>query len=353
MNEPDDVELARRLRDHYRATATGEVPASLRATIEAGRLSHARGRSWRFGPAAAGAAALIVVIGGAFVVGSRPIAPAATPSPAVASGGSIAPSSTPASSVGPTASAASGITGEVAVLRGTAIRDAAATATDETPFLIGGTISIVMADCLVPPDFPETPLLRVCGDGMMIGNGRGFGGSPVVSDMLPTGPGLGFSEPAVVIRVHTHDERAATCPPAYLVECEHAIVVDQVVWRPGAGGSTAIPAVLSILPPQVDARQCDAREFGYVRCIAVVERARGMIGIGWPDVRSVTLARPSGGGVSLGSLAIANVLILRVDGTEHDVEVRCLFLRSASLLCGPSTVEVIVPSPAVSTPPSR
>ena len=344
MKEPDDVELARRLRDHYRATATGEVPASLRATIEAGRRSRARRRAWRFGPAAAGAAALIVVIGGAFVVGSRPIRPAATQSQAVAPGGSIAPS-TLESSVGPPASAASGIAGEVAVLRGAAIRDAAATATDETPFLIGGTISIVMADCLVPPDFPETPLLRVCGDGMMIGNGRGFGGSPVVSDMLPTGPGLGFSEPAVVIRVHTHDERAATCPPAYLVECEHAIVVDQVVWRPEAGGSATIPAVLSILPPQVDARQCDARGFGYVRCIAVVERARGIIGIGWPDVRSVTLARPSGGGISLGSMAIADVLVHAFNGTEHDAQIRCKLLRSASLACGPSTVEPIRPSP--------
>lgn len=161
--------------------------------------------------------------------------------------------------------------------------------------------------------------------------------------MLPTGPGLRFNEPAIVLRVHAHDERAVTCPPAYRTQCEQAIVVEQVVWRPEADGSATIPAVLSILPPQVDPRQCDARGFVYVRCIAVVERARGIIGIGWPDVRSVTLALPSGGEDSAGSDAIADVAFHRLDGSDDDAQVRCLSFRSASLVCGPASIPTVMP----------
>lgn len=349
MTEHDDLELARRLRDHYRTTAAGDVPASLRATVRAGFAPGRSSRSWWIGPGAAAAAVLTVVLGTALIVGarpSRPVLPAATASPADPGGSGVAVSGPPASV--PPAPSSEVVAGEVAVLRGRAIRDAALAATDESPFLIGGRTAFVLADCAVPTDFPETPLLPVCGDGLvirdgLIGDERSFAGIALVTDSLPSGPGLGFNEPAVVVRVHTHDARAADCPPAYRVRCEQAVVVEQVVWRPETGRSATIPAVMSILPPQVDPGQCTALEFAFARCTAIVERARGMIAIAWPDILSVMVLPSTGGELSLGSQAIAEIAFQTRDGIDHATQVRCRLSEMASLVCGPVAIDVVPP----------
>jgi hypothetical protein len=108
------------------------------------------------------------------------------------------------------------------VLRGETIAAYVAAATDDTPFLIGGLIDFFfVVDCFVPPDFPETLLLRPCGGWPSIG-----GIALVTDDWHPT-PSQRY-----VLRVHVHDPRAADCPPAYREQCERAVVVDEVVWQP-------------------------------------------------------------------------------------------------------------------------
>lgn len=349
MNEPEDIDLDRRLRDHYRATAAGEVPSSLRATVLDGFAPDRRGPSWRMGlSGAAAVVALLVVVGGALVAGTRPVLPAATVPPPAASGGSSASMSTPGPSFSPSTSASSVIPGGVAVLQGAAIRDAAVAATDDTSFLIGGGIVYVMADCAVPVDFPETPLLRVCSDGMVIGNGRGFGGIPIVSDMTPPGPGLRFNEPAVVLRVHTHDERAVACPVAYRIRCEQAIVVEQVVWRAAAADATAIPDSLSLLPPQLDLKECTALALEVARCVAIVDRAKSNASVAWPAIETVELDPPDQ--IYLGGFEIAAVTFTLAAGTAEKVEVICSLTRAVGVVCGPATVQVIAPSPRPSTP---
>lgn len=347
MTEPEDIDLDRRLRDHYRATAAGEAPASLRATVRAG-FAPARGsRSWWIGPGAAAAAVLTLVLGTALIVGARParsVLPAATASPADPGGSGVAVSGPPASV--PPASSSGVVAGEVAVLRGKAIRDAALAATDESPFLIGGRTAFVLADCAVPTNFPETPLLRVCGDGLVIGDGligdqRPFGGIALVTDFLPSGPGLGFNEPAVVLRVHTHDARAADCPPAYRVRCEQAVVVEQVVWRPESGRSATIPEVMSILPPQVDPGQCTALGFAFVRCSAVIERARSIGSIAWPAIVTVKLEQNQ---MRRGGVEVAAVTFGLADGTAETVPVLCPTVTlTAGIICGQATVQPVSP----------
>lgn len=349
MTEPEDIDLARRLRDHYRATAAGEVPASLRARVRAGFAPGRSSRSWWIGPGAAAAVVLTVVLGTALIVGGRPsrsVPPAAAAAPADPDGASVAVSRPPASV--PPAPSSGVVAGEVAVLRGKAIRDAALAATDDAPFLIGGRTALVLADCAVPTNFPETPLLRVCGDGLvirdgLIGDERPFAGIALVTDFLPSGPGLGFNEPAVVVRVHTHDARAADCPPAYRARCEQAVVVEQVVWRPAAGGSTTIPEVMSILPPQVDPGQCAALEFTFVRCSAIIERARLVGLIAWPAVVTVKLEQNQ---MRRGGVEVAAVTFGLADGTADTVAVLCpTRTLTGGIICGQATVEPVSPKP--------
>lgn len=108
------------------------------------------------------------------------------------------------------------------VLRGDAIAAQVAAATDDTAFLIGGLIDFFgIADCYVPPDFPETPLLRPCGGWPSMQR------IPLVTDDWHPTPSQRY-----VLRVHVHDTRAADCPPAYQEQCERAVIVDEVVWQP-------------------------------------------------------------------------------------------------------------------------
>lgn len=117
------------------------------------------------------------------------------------------------------------------------------------PFLVGGWVVSSSADCFLPPDFPDTPLLAACGDGFHILSHSPdrtaeslLGGLRLVIDegigAFPTG-----MDPTV-LRVHAHDPRAADCPANYRARCEAAIVVDAVVWP--APSSTPSPTATDL-----------------------------------------------------------------------------------------------------------
>jgi hypothetical protein len=102
--------------------------------------------------------------------------------------------------------------------------------------LIAGQIAYVQADCYVPPDFPDTPLLAPCGDGFLLqgidGSGTTIRLAPVTYDgPLPTdGP--------IVVRAHAYDPLAADCPANYLRACQLAVVVDGIAWPSAAPSPT-------------------------------------------------------------------------------------------------------------------
>jgi hypothetical protein len=333
MSELDDLEIARRLRAHYRDSAIGDVPISLLAEVRAMHTSPERRSRPRARTFAAGAAVLVLVVGAALAVGRQGVTPPSSTSAAP----SLAPvDSAPA--VTPAPSHLALIDAEVPVLRGAAIPQAAVSASNDSAFLIGGGLSFVLADCLVPKDFPKTPLLSACGDGLMIS-----GGGPLVGEFEQSG--LTFLQGDVVLRVHVHDERAADCPSTYRPRCERALVVEQVVWRPGANGSDAIPATMSILPPQLEAGDCSTLSFKPAQCVAVVERARSIGSIPWPDVAVVRIERMNPRAVSLGSEAIASVLFQRLNGIETRIDVRCRLTDLRKSACASTEVQPVEPSP--------
>jgi hypothetical protein len=339
MTEPDDLELVRRLREHYRDTASDAVPSALHAEVREMLSSPVRRRRLPGGPLAAVAAVILVaVLGTVLAVGQRGAAPSsgasAPSSAAVVGAASAAPVGSLPSST-PQPSASQPIVGEMPVLHGSEIFGAVAGSDDASPFLIGGRILYALGDCATPPDFPETPLLRFFGDGLLIGGDDVSFGIPLVTDLEATQ--LQFAHGAAVLRVHTHDERAADCPPAYRARCQRALVVEQVVWRPT--GSAAIPTTMSILPPQVDPVGCSILSFEPARCIAVIERARSIGSIPWPDVAVVRIERMNPRAVPLGSKAIASVLFQRLNGIETRIDVRCKLTDLTSSVCGPTLVQ--------------
>jgi hypothetical protein len=113
------------------------------------------------------------------------------------------------------------------------------------PFLVGGWIGLVAADCAFSENFPETPLLAPCDDGVILfdepqGRGGNFAeGLRLVMDQS-VAIGLGPRDP-VVLRVHANDPRAEDCPISYRVRCQRAIVVEEIVW-PGAPRSSPTPS---------------------------------------------------------------------------------------------------------------
>jgi hypothetical protein len=340
VTDHDDAELARRLRDHYRSTEPEAVPAALEAEVRE-MLSSPTRRRVPGGPIAAVAAVLVVAVVGTAVAlnqrGASSSDPSAPASQHVA-GASPTPTMSQIPSISPTASPAPQF-GVVPVHRGSAIPVAVAAATDESPFLVGGQLAYVIADCSVRKDFPRTPLLEPCGGGLLIGSGDASG-TPLVNDGEHTG--LAGPDGELVIRVHTHDERAADCPPNYRLACERAVVVEQVVQRSLAGGGPPAPA-FSVLPPQLPTADCQSLSFEATRCAAVVERARATRTIAWPNVASVRIERPAA--VSLGSEGVAIVVFELRQGTDQRVDVRCRLLRGPSLVCGPLTIEAVPPSP--------
>jgi hypothetical protein len=181
-----------------------------------------------------GAAAVLAVV---LVVGSsmsfrNAISPPATPA-------SPETSATATSSPSPSAPAPSsiatypdGIPREIdgePVLRGDAIAIEAAERTDDRPFLIGGYGVIVLADCMIDPSAPTSPLIESCGGGRYLRDGPSGGvGVRFVIDEDFEGPSGGGGPQ--ILRVHVHDERAAACAKAIRLTCEHTMVAETQVW---------------------------------------------------------------------------------------------------------------------------
>ena len=330
MTDADETELTRRLRDHYRATAVEPPPALLQDEVHEMLSSSTRRRPSR-GPvlALAAAAAVVAVFGSTLVLGERGV-PGITVGATAPGPMATAPATGAAASDRPSPSAATEL-GFVEVLRGGAIGSAVLSASDETPFLIGGELSFMLADCFVPTDFPDTPLLRVCDDGLQM---QGVG--PLVGDLDRAG--LAGLQGAVVLRVHARDPLAADCPDAYRIRCERAIVVEQELWRRPADARAPIPARLSLLPVQLPVRECVEQDFDIGRCIAIVEQALRRERLRWPTIATVAFAPPDRSAISGGSVGLITVVFGLADGTTQRSEVRCLGLRSASLVCGPGTI---------------
>jgi hypothetical protein len=102
--------------------------------------------------------------------------------------------------------------------------------------LIAGQIAYVQADCYVPPDFPDTPLLAPCGDGFLL---QGIDGSGTTIRLAPvTYHGPLPTDGPIVVRAHAHDPLAADCPANYLRACQLAVVVDGIAWSSAAPSPT-------------------------------------------------------------------------------------------------------------------
>jgi hypothetical protein len=120
----------------------------------------------------------------------------------------------------------------------------AQTATDDTPFLVGGWRGgYVVAACIPrvhPPAEPTLdPLFDQC-SGYVIRDGPGADRSairiPPVAN-LPDAPG------PIVVRVHVHDLHADECGGGPTSLCEQAFVLDAVVWAGDAETETSPLAI--------------------------------------------------------------------------------------------------------------
>jgi len=107
-------------------------------------------------------------------------------------------------------------------------------AVDDTPFLVGGPLVYVIADCMLEPELPESPLLQPCSQGNLALD-LGARVVRLVWDELLAPAG----DAPIVLRVHVHDARAADCPRLYLGRCQNAVVVEEVVWRATASGNAS------------------------------------------------------------------------------------------------------------------
>jgi hypothetical protein len=110
------------------------------------------------------------------------------------------------------------------------------------PFLVGGWIGIVLRDCFVPEDFPTTPLLAPCADGLLMYDEPPDrrGALDGTSIRLVDERGIEVVPPSwgpTVVRVHANDPRAADCPIGYREQCERAFVVEEIVWPAGPRSS--------------------------------------------------------------------------------------------------------------------
>jgi hypothetical protein len=340
MNDVEDDEVTRRLGNHYRETAADVAPATLRDEVHEMLSSMQQRRPGR-GPllAVAATAIAVAVLGSALLVGPRSASPSTS--------GGTAASSAPVARPSPSAIAATATgaadprdVGHVPVLRGGAIGSAALSASDESPFLVGGELSVMLADCFVPKDFPATPLLDVCDSGLRID-----GAGPVMGDAEAAG--LAGLQGGVVLRVHARDPRAAECPDRYRPRCDRAIVIEQELWRRPPGSTAAIPAELSLLPHELGHGECARMAFDPERCVAIVEAAKRRESLAWPAISAVRLEPQRDGEISLGSVGIVTVVFGLVDAAERRAEIRCLMLRRTSLVCGPGTVPTQSVEPSV------
>jgi hypothetical protein len=200
------------------------------------------------------AVALLVAIPG--FVGRVP-APTLTPPPAFSS-----PSSISEIVVGSDGLPTS-IDGE-AVLKVSDALSHAFVAKDATTFLVAGWLADAKAACPVPVPSSKPVLLDtgLCGFWPALVGVPPYGptgqptpwwnGDPVlwtiflpgVSPVEPYPPtSLASSNLAVVLRVHTHDPSAVSCPAGVRAQCEQAVVVNSFEWIPTRSGpvSTSAP----------------------------------------------------------------------------------------------------------------
>jgi hypothetical protein len=146
------------------------------------------------------------------------------------------------------------------------------------PFLVGGRVTIHDVDCVIDPDLPVTPLLEQCDGGYRMAKegSDSWGEFRLVVEGSVSVP----LREQVVLRVHSHDPRAADCPENYRASCERAIVVDEVVWT--------APNVLPFPSPNEPAPTLPARSDAILTADQLAELALDPIPAG-----RVLLARAS------------------------------------------------------------
>jgi hypothetical protein len=101
---------------------------------------------------------------------------------------------------------------------------------DATPFLIGGwTSGPVVIACPTAVAGPSLAPSCIGGNPSL---GESAGDNGIWQSLFNlAGVRLPGSGP-VVLQVHSHDPRAADCPPDLRPTCEMAIVIDSVAWTP-------------------------------------------------------------------------------------------------------------------------
>ena len=155
------------------------------------------------------------------------------------------------------------------VLRVPAAIERLASATDSTPFLVGGWYNVPLGlTCGAPdPNQPTSPLLPYSCGGPFLTDFRFIQGQSPSLEVGPSPPflsvvpldlpvsGLGSNDPwpgQIVLRVHTHDPQAAGCAPSIRARCTQAVIVDAVLWKgestltlvtnaPNSAGATGEP----------------------------------------------------------------------------------------------------------------
>lgn len=137
------------------------------------------------------------------------------------------------------------------VFEGLDIRARIDQATDDSPFLIVGSISARgWANCPIPTDLPSS-LLSTC-DGAY-GFESNKGGETYQIGLVFDDPDLATSASLIVLRVHVHDARATSCPSAYRERCEQAVVVEARAWpTPSATPSVGVQLDERGMPNEID-----------------------------------------------------------------------------------------------------
>ena len=150
-------------------------------------------------------------------------------------------------------------------------------ATDATPFLVGGWLDDAKALCpiAIPTASPPPILLDtgLCGvwPGLVASPPYDSSGQPnfiwtrlsvlwtiFLPGSSPTEPSpptaLGARNFAVVLRVHTHDPRAASCPIGVRPGCDDAVVVNSIEWTSTQDLATPAPLPDPVPTPPISFR---------------------------------------------------------------------------------------------------
>ncbi len=140
--------------------------------------------------------------------------------------------------------------GGEAVLRPTEAAAHAAASTDASTFLVGGWVSSVFpyAGCPLPSGSAAELALDAgfCASYLTEAPANDVVG-PLKLHFEASVPGWAGAG-AVIVRVHTHDPLAASCDPPNVDACEHAVVVDAMVWNGLALGSDGLPTAIEGQP---------------------------------------------------------------------------------------------------------